>query len=143
MTIKIPTMDNLENIKKNKELRKLYVRLAHEKALFEVLSPKIDEVYNTILTKYNFKDDEGNVITNYEKLFLSSDDVSGYYNEANEALKCYGLPDGHCPKLTQRTAIFDVENKILSIVEKEFQFPPIYNLKMRKDLLDLTAKFIF
>ena len=143
--------DSVKKLANNTELKSLYTDLIKTKAYLETITPTVVKVYNNILEKYSFSENlrrgkAGDKITDYDRLYLTDDNTDNYYAEVNKALQetglCKNLEDGHCPECVVEHDIVKIENHIVEIVSKAFDFPEIYNMEHRKKILDLTGSFI-
>jgi hypothetical protein len=149
------TLETVKTLFKQDNLREAVKNYLVYRAKAELLKPKVAEIYNGILAKYDFKEDlnykhspsSGKRITNYERLYLSKGDVKKYYSETNDALSAidwgFKFPRTHCPYLVMHTKQIEAENIILKIVVEAFAFPEVWDMKLRQAIIDLTIRASF
>lgn len=145
--INIQTVRDLANNDSLKESAAMYLI---RKAEFETLKPIVEGVYNDVLKKYSFKSSlkaqergRSENITNYKYLYLTDDNTDQYYQEADDALFNKGLKrgikKGYCPLCCKEMEMINLENEIMKHIQEAFDIPDVWDMKIRKEMIDLTV----
>ena len=144
-------ISQVKEIKNNKILAELIKKYQDLDNRLKIINPKVNKIKNDLLSKYSFDEknrdgSRGKRITNPDRLYRSIDNTDDYFKEYNFIISkqeySKGLKYGYCPQSTLEYKKIMLEKEIEDIVIKTFNMPEIYDIKLRKELFNITLKFI-
>ena len=147
------TKEKVNQIQENKTLILLFAKKAIQQLDIETLAPKIEKVYNTILSKYNFTDDSrrnsnSEKITDYKYLYLTNKNTDKYYIEVQKKLSdlgyTKGMPKNHCPLCVAEMEVFATDQEIFKILQTTFEINKNQYMsnENREKLIDTSKRFL-
>jgi hypothetical protein len=137
------------------ELKAAAETLLGAQAYKEVIRPVVDGYQRAVLADYRFRvasawiergEEDRVILEPSESYLLEDDDAHVVYADFHAAAIAHGfnVHPGHCPLLVAERMVAQAERDLLSAAQYITKIDPdeIGDMRLRKDLIDLTLNFV-
>lgn len=144
-------INQVREIKTNPQISNLIADYLILDAKLQVIGPQVEKIQNDLLKKYRFHKKNrdgsmGELITDSKILYRAVEDTENYYTELNQKIMkesfSKDIKDGNCPKLTLEHQKIMIEKEVVDIVAETFHIYNLYDLEARKEIFNITMRFV-